>query len=513
MIKKELEKKLQDVWSELGFLFPKILLELPKNAGYGDYATNIAFSLTKEWRMSPQQAAEKLCDAISTHPEFANRVLFNVQNGFINLRLTDAFLWSHQNQPIQFPETQESTLLEYVSANPTGPLHIGHGRWAVLGSTLFNLLSYVGIPVKSEFYINDSGNQIVKFYNSVDAARKGEAIPEDGYHGAYIQDLAASEKDPLQANLDHHKETLLKLGITFDAWFSEKTLHESGEVMSTIEQLKKANMTYENEGALWFKSSEFGDDKDRVLIKAGGALTYFAVDIAYHQDKVKRGFSRLINIWGADHHGYVNRVRAGVAALFGKEFLVESHFHIMIGQLVSLMRGGEPVRMSKRTGDMITLDEVIDEIGSDATRFFLVNKGPDTHIEFDLELAKTKSAENPVYYIQYAHARLSGILKKITQKPDAVLATTELNPTERQLLLHALQMSDVLWEAAQHLVPHRVAQYAFQMARYIHLFYETCPIAQADPKDQEKRLLILTTAQKTLAEALSILGISAPTEM
>ncbi|MSR88041.1 MAG: arginine--tRNA ligase [Candidatus Margulisbacteria bacterium] len=513
MIKKTLEKKLQKIWAECGFPFPTISLELPKNTLYGDYATNIAFSLTKDWRMSPQHAAEKLCDAISTHPEFANSVVFNVQNGFINLRLSDAFLWEQKNQATAFPETTDSTLLEYVSANPTGPLHIGHGRWAVLGSTLFNLLSYVGMPVKSEFYINDAGNQIVKFYNSVDAARKKEPIPEDGYHGAYIHDLAASAKDPLQANLDHHKETLFKLGITFDIWFSEKTLHDSGEVVSTIEQLKKAGMTYEKEGALWFSTVQFGDDKDRVLIKADGALTYFAVDIAYHQEKIKRGFSRLINIWGADHHGYVNRVRAGVAALCGKHFLSEAHFHFIIGQLVSLMRGGEPVRMSKRTGDMITLDEVIDEIGSDATRFFLVNKGPDTHIEFDLELAKTKSAENPVYYIQYAHARLSGILKKITQKTDAPLANWELNPTERQLLLHCVQMPDVLWEAAQHLVPHRVAHYAFQMARYIHLFYETCPIAQADPKDQEKRLLILVTAQKTLAEALTILGISAPTEM
>ncbi len=491
-----------------------VVLEVPNNPEHGDFATNVAFGLAKILKKGPKQIAETL--AVDLAQRFEGKISFQAINGFLNLRLSDAYLLECLEQAPKFPSAHEKILLEYVSANPTGPLHVGHGRWAILGHSIESLLRFVGTSIDSEFYINDAGNQVELFYESVNAVKKGLPIPEKGYHGSYIHDLALIEGDPLQRNLELQKQTLARLGITFTFWYSEKELHRKGLVSETIQTITAKGLTYESEGALWFKSQSLGDEKDRVLIKADGQHTYFAADMAYHWDKLRRGYDRLINIWGADHHGYVARVKAGVAALCGEAFLSDKKFKIVIGQLVSLKRGDEPVRMSKRTGEIITIDEVVDEIGVDATRFFLIQKGADTHVEFDLELAKKKSAENPVYYIQYAHARMCSVLEKmdgLVQTQNFASVQLGLEGAERALILHCIQAYDEIYGAAQALAPHRVANYAYELARQFHTFYEQCPIIKASEDIQAKRVYILIQAQKTLRLCLELLGISAPEKM
>lgn len=413
-----------------------------------------------------------------------------------------------------YPNTDQRILVEYVSANPTGPLHIGHGRWAVLGDVLVSLLKATNHDVTSEFYINDAGKQVTMFYDSIDAVKKDLPIPEDGYHGQYIHDLAEQDKDPLQVNIDHQKSTMGKLDVTFDQWFSEKELHQGTQIQDFLTLLKEKKLVYDQDGALWFKSTAYGDEKDRVLIKADGNFTYFLVDFLYHYKKVERGYTQLINIWGADHHGYVPRVRAGLEAFYGDDYKKDSRFTVMIGQLVSLKRNGQPVRMSKRTGEMITFEEVINEIGPDAVRYFLIEKSPDTHVDFDMDLAVKKSLENPVYYIQYAHARICSILKKSDsiEVPDSI-SDLDLNDVERATILHCSRVYDVCWDAAQSLAPYRLTHYLFQLAKQFHSFYENCPILSATPTDQKKRLFILTQVKKTLIYVLNILNISAPESM
>ncbi|MFT5170732.1 MAG: arginyl-tRNA synthetase [Candidatus Marinamargulisbacteria bacterium] len=520
MIKHEIEKRLH---TQLLTQFPiadqTIVLEKPKNMAFGDYATNICFALARTMKTSPKAIAESMTETLNKESDGDLR--FEPMNGFINIKLSNETIWEKfmdvSRTPAEFPVSPKKVLLEYVSANPTGPLHIGHGRWAVLGDVLARLLTYTNHQVSREFYINDAGNQIKLLRETVAAVKEGRPIPEDGYHGAYIQDLAKSSQDPVEANLEHHKKVLQALRVEFDCWYSEKSLHGSEKISAALEKLSEKSLTYEKDDALWFKSESLGDEKDRVLIKKDKSLTYFTVDLAYHYDKVHRGYERLINIWGADHHGYVQRVRAGVAALCGDAFLESDAFNILIGQLVSLSRDGQPVRMSKRTGEIITLDEVIEEIGIDATRFFLVQKSPDTHVDFDLDLAKKKSAENPVYYIQYAHARICSILRKlelpVTPASDSRLPAGDLDPKERQLLFHCLQLNDEMWNAATLLLPHKLAAYTFQLARFFHHFYEACPIVKAESDVQARRLAILYQVKSTLQICLDLLGLSAPESM
>lgn len=495
-----------------------LFFEVPTQESFGELSTNIAFQLARELKKAPKSIAEDLCQSLNA--TCSDIATFEAVNGFINLKLSQDVLWTKFstlfNAPLFEPIQTDPVLVEYVSANPTGPLHIGHGRWAVLGSALCHLLKVVGYPTLSEFYINDAGNQITLFYESVNAVKANKPIPENGYHGDYILDLAKSDEDPLQINLHHQKNTLEKVGAEFDAWFSEKSLHNSGEIQKVLTILKEKGHTFEQEGALWFRSTEWGDTKDRVLIKADGNLTYFAVDIAYHLHKVNKQVSRLINIWGADHHGYVPRVKAGLAALAGNDYLSDDKLKVIIGQLVSLKRGGEPVRMSKRTGEMITLEEVIDEIGVDATRYFLLEKSSDTHVEFDLELAVKKSAENPVYYIQYAHARICSILDKadiqsldqLTQPQNPVL-----EPIDLKVITKVCRLQDVLWDAAAQLAPYKVAQYGSELARIFHHYYEEAPILKAEEAQKQTRLYILKQVKETLLTVFSILGISAPNAM
>lgn len=512
-MKKFIKAYLEDAFLALGHqVTPSI--EIASNTTYGDYASNVALQLAKTLRNNPKLLAQEWADSFSKND--SSPFIFSALNGFLNIKLTDPFLATlileKTEQPIRFSPQTQPLLLEYVSANPTGPLHIGHGRWAVLGHVLENLLKTVGYSVDTEFYINDTGNQIALFYESVNAAKAQKSIPENGYRGHYIYELAAAEKDPLQSNIDSQKAVLDRLGVQFKTWFSEKSLHDSGAVKATLDTLKKSPHTYTQDGALWFKSTDFGDDKDRVLIKADGNVTYFLVDLAYHQNKIeKRGYTRLINIWGADHHGYVQRVRAGIIALCGEQFQSPEKFKVLLGQLVNLYRNGEPVRMSKRTGDMISLEEVVEEIGSDASRYFLIEKNPDSPIDFDLEVAKKTTFENPVYYIQYAHARICSILAKV---PFVLTETpASFSESERTLILTCLHLEDELLEAAQAQAPYRIAHYTLELAKAFHAFYEKCPILKAPPAEQAQRLRIIKLTQKTLQICLTILGISAPEKM
>jgi arginyl-tRNA synthetase len=520
MIKTEIKNSVENILKDIGYdVDGKVILEIPQNKSFGDYSTNVCFSLAPTLRMSPKQIAEKICNEIEKNEKFSGLMTFSAVNGFINLKLSNSFLWSKfetmfEGSP-EYPKSDKKILLEYVSANPTGPLHIGHGRWAVLGSVLDTIIRFVQIPVLSEFYINDAGNQIKNLYKSVEAVKNGQPIPEDGYHGAYVHDLAKLDRDPLLQNIDNQKQTLQKLGVVFDEWFSEKSLYALGEVEKILKLFEVKGLSFEQDGAVWFKSSAFGDEKDRVLVKTDGSFTYFLVDVAYHCNKINRGFNSLINIWGADHHGYVPRMKAAVSALCGEEYLEDSGFRVLIGQLVSLRRNGEPVKMSKRTGDMITLDEVMEEIGVDATRFFLIQKSQDTHLEFDLDLAKKKSAENPVYYIQYAHARICSILRKLEIKEEKVetLNIESLEEKERKVIFHCLQVYDEVFMAANNFIPYKLALYTLALAKCFHLFYESCPIIKADEETRKKRVAILFQIKATLALCLKLMGISAPERM
>ncbi|NQY73984.1 MAG: arginine--tRNA ligase [Candidatus Margulisbacteria bacterium] len=519
MIKDTLKQKLASHLDHMECLPEKgFVLENPKNPLLGDYALTIAFDLAKQKRQNPLSIAKEIVLELSKRiPK--EEMLFTDLNGYINIQFTDNEIWkmvsSNENRLDLFPKSSEKILIEFVSANPTGPLHIGHGRWAVLGDIMCRLKRAVGVTVSSEFYINDTGNQVKQFRNSVSAAKDKKPIPKEGYHGQYVLELAQESGDPVERMISQQKETLEKLNVTFDNWFSELSLH-NGQVEAAISELKK-EYTYEKEGALWFSSSQFGDDKDRVLIKATGDKTYFASDVAYHREKLSRGFTTLVNVFGADHHGYVARMKAATQAISKVEgilFNVETHFKIIIGQLVSLFREGKPIRMSKRTGEMITLREVIDEIGVDATRFFMVFKSADTHLDFDLEVAKKQSSDNPVYYIQYAHARICSVFRNLQVTPPFVHPeNADLNSDERQMLLVALKLNDALYEAALHYQPHRFAAYTYQLAKQFHLFYQKCPIKSASEEDQKKRLFIVYFVQRCLKRSLDILGISAPEQM
>jgi arginyl-tRNA synthetase len=531
MIKPRIEDLIFVILSGAGYSeLPKVTLEAPRHDDHGDYATTICFQLAKTLKKSPKEIAEQVTVVLNTSPQFSEVGLATALNGFVNIKLNDAWLFAEFCRPAQgdFPKSNDRFLVEYVSANPTGPLHIGHGRWAVIGSALVSLLKRVGFDVHSEFYINDAGNQVNNFHASVNAVKNGLPIPENGYHGAYIADLAKSDTNPLEAMLASQKQVLASMGVEFDTWFRESSLTVTEDnVKRALDELRSLGFIYELDGATWFKSTDFGDDKDRVVVKADGVYSYFAADIAYHYTKLTRGYTRLINLFGADHHGYVHRIKACVKAFKGTEYVDDVTFKIIVGQLVNLFRDGHPVRMSKRTGDMIMLDDVVDEIGADATRYFLLEKSPDTHLDFDLSLAVKQSSDNPVFYVQYAHARICQILGKVSAASLTSMDSSplplnphptpshggELDPVERQVVLEVLRYEDVLWYSATALMPHKIVHYAYHLAKTFHLFYEHCPILKADQADQERRIVILKILQATLRDCFNIMGISAPDSM
>jgi arginyl-tRNA synthetase len=517
MPKRIIASLLNGALSELGM--PRqfdFQVDLSPRKEYGDYASNLAIVYGRKLSRNPLETAKNVAAAVKAlDREGIFEKIEVAPPGFINFTLSSHFLQSSllmikkqdQDWGRSKAEKSNKVLLEFVSANPTGPLHVGHGRWAVIGDIIGRLLDMTGKEVAREFYINNMGNQVEKLVQSVKAVREGKAVPDGGYGGAYIKEVRGESKEEIvDFMLRQQKQTLTALGVNYDRWYYESELHEKDLVRGAVEKLRALGKTFEEDGAIWFKSQELGDDKNRVLIRADGQPTYFAADIAYHLDKFGRGYDHLIDIWGTDHHGYVGRLKAALRVL---DQPVES-FEIIIGQLVTLYRGNEPVRMSKRTGEMVTLQEVMCEIGADATRFFFSASDVNSHLDFDLELAKKKSHENPVYYVQYAHARICSILKKDAgQGGENDTDLSDLNhPAERELIIKLLSFPDLVEQAAYLRHPHRITEYGKELATAFHHFYEKCRVLGSP-----SRLFLVDATRIVLRNMLELLGISAPESM
>ncbi len=516
---------------------PAPSLDRPPKAELGDYSSNAAMLLAGPLNESPRAVAERLRGELERSLGDSGSLdrIEVAGPGFVNLFLSDTWYrralaslvaaGDHLGpQPTHSPER---VLVEFVSANPTGPLHVGGGRHAAYGDALVRLLEAVGHEVEREFYVNDAGAQVVRFADSIAARMAGEQPPEDGYGGDYVielaERLAAEGADPEQREalglrgielmLAEVRETLERFGVRFDNWFSERDLYRRGEVDAALAQLEEAGHTYRSEGALWLRSTEFGDDKDRVLIRADGEPTYLAADVAYHRDKLERGFEHLINVLGADHHGYAPRLRAAIAALGTDPEVLEA----LIMRLVHIVESGERAQMSKRSGDFVSLDELVDDIGVDAARWFMLWRSHDTTVDLDLELARRESSENPVYYVQYAHARIASILRKAGgEGGEAGVATpgTPLQPTERDLVKRLLEFPDEVREAAARRAPHRICAYSTAVAADFHAFYRDCQVVGAKGEGVERsRLGLCRLTQQTIAASLGLLGISAPEQM
>jgi arginyl-tRNA synthetase len=524
-----------------------ILLSVPSNEAYGDYATNLAMTLAKEMKQSPMKIAESLVSRIPTKLNWLEKIEV-VKPGFINFFLTDeAFrniLPSILRQREAYGQSRfgegQKVQIEFVSANPTGPLHIGHGRGAALGGALTNLLKATGYQVDTEYYLNDLGTQMENLGRSIEARFKemqGETplFPENGYKGDYIRDLAAEIKqkkslqDQPESSLDlsffsrYGREAILReiqedletFGIQFDSWFSEEGLVRQGKVEELIQGMKDKGLLYQEGGALWFNSQAFGDEKDRVVIRANGALTYFASDMAYHLHKFTRGYHTLINIWGADHHGYVPRLKAALQSLgYDPKALT-----VILVQLVTLIREGKPVAMSTRAGEFVTLREVLDEVGKDAARYIFLTRRSDSPLDFDLDLAKKQSSENPVYYVQYAHARVCSVQAMAKSQgfcledvDPACLQRLNL-PEERRLFKHLMEYPEEVSQAALKLEPHRLPFYLGELAAQFHYYYNHHRIIQEDRELSQARLILSQAIGTVIKNALSLLGVSAPEKM
>jgi arginyl-tRNA synthetase len=520
-------------------------LERPKQAAHGDYATNAAMLLPKIVGAAPPMIAERLSVALTEHLGDDLAGIEVAGPGFMNLRLSDAWLTSALADVLAAGDdygrgaaaragTAESVHLEFVSNNPTGPVHIGGARGAAFGSALANLLVFHGHRVHREYYVNDHGNQVALFGASLQARARGEQPPEDGYQGDYVTEVASRIPDAATRPVEEvategialmvaaQKASLEGFRTTFDQWFSERSLHEprgdrSSEVDEAFGVLKDQGRTYEQDGALFLRTTDSGDDKDRVLVRADGRPTYFASDVAYHHDKRVRGFDRIINVLGADHHGYVARIEAAFVALGGTAEQIE----LLITQFVNLFEHGERAKMSKRAGEFVALDDLVADIGVDAARWYLLARSHDTTIDLDLAEAREQSAENPVYYVQYAHARIRSILARAeagettaAREGDAV-EESAIQPAERELLLALLAWPDEVAEAADRRAPHRLATYALALARGYSAFYRDCPVLAADLPDdvRARRIDLCRATAQVLAGALGVLGVTAPERM
>ncbi|HUH06621.1 MAG TPA: arginine--tRNA ligase [Egibacteraceae bacterium] len=505
-------------------------LERPRQREHGDWATNVALTLAKETGRPPREIAQDLADRIGTAegveavevagPGFLNfRLSHDVLQQIVRAAVTQAEAWGRTGQ------AAGKANVEFVSANPTGPLHVGHGRQAALGDAIASLLEATGWEVAREYYFNDAGNQMELFAASVLAAARGEAPPENGYHGAYITELARemeaageladATEAAYQRMLSHITATLDKLGVRFDVYFGERELHTSGAVDRVIARLRAAGHAYDSEGAVWLRTTAFGDDKDRVLLRADGRPTYFAADCAYLGHKVDRRFDRIIFVWGADHHGYIKRVQAAAEA----EGLDPDDVEFIVHQFVNLYRGGQAVRMSKRTGEMITFDELIDEVGADAARYTFLRFSNDVTIDFDIEEVVRQDRENPVYYVQYSHARITGIMRTARERgvdPGSVgQARLDLltHSTEGELIRRIGAYPEVVAYAAAERAPHRVARYAEELAEAFHKFYTDCQVVGSDTELTRARYWLCVAARQTLVNALGLLGVGAPERM
>jgi arginyl-tRNA synthetase len=517
---------------------PRPTLERPPKPDLGDYSSNAAMLLAGSLGDKPRAVAERLRGELEANSRLASDLerIEVAGPGFVNFFLADTWylralgdlLAAGEDLGPSPTEAPEKVLVEFVSANPTGPIHVGTARNAALGDSLVRLLQAAGHEVWSEYYVNDAGSQIGRFADSLAARMRGEEPPEDGYGGAYVGEIAARlgadgiaaderealEKRGVEEVLKEVEGTLERFGVRFDSWFSERSLYAKGEVEEALAELEKRGHTYRHEGALWLRTTEFGDDKDRVLIRSNGEATYLTPDIAYHWDKLQRGFDRLIDVLGADHHGYVARMRAAIEALGADP----GHFEALLMSLVHIVEGGERVQMSKRTGDFVTLDELIDDIGVDAARWFMLWRSHETTVDLDLELARRQSSENPVYYVQYAHARIASILRKAGEEgsadPGAVGERAPLQASEKVLVKRLLEFPEEVRVAAARRAPHRICAYSSAVAADFHAFYRDCQVVGAEGEGVEaSRLALCLATKRTIAAALGLLGISAPERM
>jgi arginyl-tRNA synthetase len=519
---------------------PRPTLERPPKPELGDYSSNAAMLLARHLSDNPRTVAEQLREQLEANADLApNLERIEVAGpGFVNFYLADSWYLRALGDLAEAGEdlgpaptpSPEKVLVEFVSANPTGPIHVGTGRHAAYGDSLVRLLQAAGHDVQREYYINDAGSQIDRFADSIAARMVGQEPPEDGYAGEYVTEIAEQLRgegiDPedreavktrgIELMLEGVRETLERFGVHFDNWFSERTVYEKGEVEESLAELEKRSHTYRSEDALWLRTTEFGDDKDRVLIRSNGEATYLTPDIAYHWDKLQRGFDRLIDVLGADHHGYVARIRAAIEALGGDP----TCFEALIMSLVHVVEGGERVQMSKRSGDFITLDELLDDIGVDATRWFMLWRGYETTVDLDLELARSQSSENPVYYVQYAHARIASILRKAADegsKPGGFGAAdgrAPLEESEKVLIKRLLEFPEEVRAAAARRAPHRICAYSTATAADFHAFYRDCQVVGAEGEGVESsRLALCLATKRTISAALGLLGISAPERM
>jgi arginyl-tRNA synthetase len=510
--------------------------ERPRQADHGDYATNAAMLLAPVMKAKPRDVADQLVSRLADRLGPSLDRIEVAGPGFLNLFLSDAWYVDALAHVVSSGDAFgsagarefEKVDVEFVSANPTGPLHVGHARNAAYGDALARLFSFVGHDVTREFYINDFGSQVANFGRSVQARARGEEVPEDGYVGDYVATLALEIRDAatrpvedvgweaVEMMVSRAKASLHAFGVEFDVWFSERSLHPDG-VRHGFDVLAAQGHSFEQDGALWLRTTDFGDDKDRVIERSTGEHTYVASDIAYAQNKRERGFDRMVYVLGADHHGYIGRMRAAYEALGGEP----DRLDLLIMQFVHLVRGGEKVSMSKRAGEFVTLDELVEEIGVDAARWFLLNRSHDTTIEVDLELAKSETSENPVYYVQYAHARIAAVLRKagVERVADALAegfpATgLSLHPSERALIAKLLAWPAETTEAAERRAVHRIAAYALELSQAFSAFYRDCQVVGAEPVELESfRIALCVATQRTIARALDLLGVSAPSEM
>ncbi len=520
---------------------PAPSLDRPPKPELGDYSSNAAMLLAGPLGDNPRAVAERLREQLERNLSGTGSLerIEVAGPGFVNLFLSDAWYRraltaltevgdSLGPAPVESPE---QVLVEFVSANPTGPLHVGGGRHAAYGDALVRLLEAAGHEVEREFYVNDAGGQIDRFAESIAARMTGAELPEDGYEGEYVAELAAAcaaegidpgDREALGARgvelvLDGVRASLERFGVRFDTWFSERDLYRRGEVDSALADLDRRGHTYRSEDALWLRTTEFGDDKDRVLIRANGEPTYLAADAAYHWDKLQRGFGRLINVLGADHHGYVPRIRAAIEALGADP----EAFEALIMSLVHIVDEGERAQMSKRSGDFVSLDELLDDIGVDATRWFMLWRDHQTTVDLDLELARSQSSDNPVYYVQYAHARIASILRKAGPAAEGAAAglgpevpIAPVEPSERVLIKRLLEFPEEVRDSAARRAPHRICAYSTAVAADFHAFYRDCQVVGAEGEGVERsRLGLCLCTKRTIAAALGLLGISAPERM
>jgi len=527
---------------------PAFSVEVPRDREHGDFATNLALLLARSARRPPREIAESIAARLDLRGTWIKEAKV-AGPGFINFYLDEGWLKEVLPEIEKHGDAYGKSLLgggkkvqvEFVSANPTGLLHMGNARGAALGDSIASILSFAGFDVTREFYINDAGQQIENLALSVEARYLQELgyeapMPEGGYfgedlvatarrfiaeHGQSLLDAEPEERRQilleytLREKLAAIRTSLAAFGVEFDVWFSERTLHAENAVRRTIEELAARGHVYEQDGALWFRASAFGADKDEVLVRQNGLPTYFAADIAYHKNKFERGFTRVIDVWGADHHGHVARMKGALAALGYDPDALD----VVLMQLVRLYRGGEIVRMSKRTGQYVTLDELLEEVGRDAARYFFVMRGADSHLDFDLDLAKEQSNANPVYYIQYAHARIQSILRQLATRGGSCPAADEADlgllgeDAEKALIRRLADFPDEVEIAALELAPHRIALYAHDVAGLFHSFYNAYRVLGAGEGLEQARLVLVRCTGIVLKNALRLIGVSAPDRM